>query len=411
MDVLRAVFPHIPEDQLQSVLEMCDNSAQRASSWLIDNDWRDLLREIVSETGPAAPQPTTAAGTGLEDDDSEDSAYEYVHEEDEDEEVEEEDVGADYRVNVDELVQIETDSDNEMLLLRPRKKTRTRIGPSIDESSNGARRYWVRFDDAVMLKTHIELLNIILKKCAHHSVSLLNANADLISRDEAIDRFMEYSGPCKCRFGANKEKENSSSSSSGPYSATDAVHSINHTKKSSCKEGYWAHFFDIDDVDEVWRSACSAHLFGQRKIGTVFEIRSCTPEPDMPPDKFDMISSYSKSRRSCSVCLVVPCENEVSAIQAVGVEIVKMLLLKECIYYRHTDPKDAIQAAINAPPNVHSLDRKAKTIMFSQVSINCLVSTNQINNKLNDTVGVRSDFAHRITTTRTTTFSYIAWKV
>ncbi|TMW67941.1 hypothetical protein Poli38472_007613 [Pythium oligandrum] len=49
MDTLQSVFPSVPRAALQRVLEICDQSVEAASSWLIENDWHELVDDEEDE--------------------------------------------------------------------------------------------------------------------------------------------------------------------------------------------------------------------------------------------------------------------------------------------------------------------------------------------------------------------------
>ena len=235
--------------------------------------------------------------------------------------------------------------------LTSRKKGRKRVrGVDVhaeeDQAAAGGeggraapKQFWVRFDAQVMLKSHLELLNISLSGTEHVSVALLNANSRFVSREEAFERLTRDSSlMCVARDGRATahvplpvfSDSSASAGSSGAAAAAEREGGRSKRRKSSSlresvaalqqpvSDGYFAHVFDIDDIDEVWRSMVSAHVIGQGRLGDVFELRACAGSSSGVVQPFDMLGSLSRHRRHPCVALVVPCERRDEALLVVG---------------------------------------------------------------------------------------------
>jgi len=309
------------------------------------------------------------------------------------------------------------------------------------EHMPGVRQFWVRFDDEVMLKTHLELLNISLKNTAHKSVALLSCNAQFVSPKEALDRLTRFSairadaefrariakklrtlsaqrgvwqangpmhgqhanltntsenadmngrdpGNSDCGSGTAQRKRDAPSmgvatahgepkrvrlhgkpsprrklsrktnyagdQNAGPEeqrrfsppSAAAAARETFHAPEppASLGVGYWAHVFDVDDIDEVWRAMCNAHIFGQQQLGEVFEICSCysigkngataTTNGETTSEGFDVLANQARHRREPSVALMVPCACDHEVMATAGRAISRSLNLRVPLYYR-----------------------------------------------------------------------------
>ena len=324
----------------------------------------------------------------------------------------------------------------EFVSLRPKRKSRRTVEPTPAEEvarqvAAGQKRYWVRFDNRVMLKTHLELINISLKSCAHSSVALLNVNSHFIGEAEAMERLTRCSSvladpsfsPClSCEGAAGagaggagglcdarvedvglvdarvdevRRKRPREAAGLGSPSGKAALFSAASAASAASRDvmrdvpappagedsfGYWAHVFDVDDIDEVWRAACSAHVFGQRQLGDVFEIASCraaaagtsssTSSSSFssalaaqqaatgPAEPFDLLGVTPRVRRQCSVSIIVPGGRDEAAMSVAGAALVKALQLREPVYYRHrTAAEDKDVAGDCICPSAHSAPR------------------------------------------------------
>uniref|UniRef100_H3GRZ5 CUE domain-containing protein n=1 Tax=Phytophthora ramorum TaxID=164328 RepID=H3GRZ5_PHYRM len=225
METLRGVFPTVPTEALLRVLEICDQSVAVASAWLLENDWQDLMLEDEEAAAPAAnihaanitpsaanitpsaanvtiardadtlvqqnrvastevrvadrsnqdqrvtntlPPHLTRGSTGLfgfeaefDSEDEDEAAGIEEGDEEEDEEEDEDDV---YYDSGDEL--------GFRVGGVPPMTKRAKVFKS--EGKTGDNEFWVAFDDQVMTKSMIDLLNTTLTKLAHSKVVLLS---------------------------------------------------------------------------------------------------------------------------------------------------------------------------------------------------------------------------------------------
>jgi len=109
---------------------------------------------------------------------------------------------------------------------RAAKRLKT-VEPTPDESLAGKRANYVRFDDRMLRKTYLELLNLTLSKLVHTSVTM-------------------WSGDIKEQAAALNMLEGG-------------------------KAGWWVQHFPTTEIDHVWRLLVSAHLTS-KVFGTVVHV-------------------------------------------------------------------------------------------------------------------------------------------
>ncbi|KAG6956697.1 hypothetical protein JG688_00011303 [Phytophthora aleatoria] len=224
METLRGVFPAVPTEALLRVvrmlpdewenpaafaltltlsimeqLEICDQSVAVASTWLLENEWQDLLEasqeedegEDVTIATNVTPNKTSAApvmtqpvgeegeparqgGIMVVSTEAPGGREEDFESEDEDEEDgDEEDM---YYDSEDEGV-----SMVEKILPLAKRIKITTLREERDEIKTDD--FWVAFDGKVVIKSMIELLNTTLSKLAHGKVVLLSIPAKELDRN------------------------------------------------------------------------------------------------------------------------------------------------------------------------------------------------------------------------------------
>ncbi|KAE9106758.1 hypothetical protein PF010_g12509 [Phytophthora fragariae] len=394
METLRGVFPSVPTDALLRVLEVCDQSVAVASTWLLENDWQELLLDgeeeeaaeeeyQVSEVVPpvdnipatsqsvaaaaranadqaVAPPPPPAqfwvrraAGVfGFEeqlDDEEEDEAGEEEDDEDEEEDETYYDSGDDAAARV------------------PPLKTRVKVSKGVQRKA-GADDFWVAFDDHVVMKSMIELLNTTLSKLAHCKVVLLNQPAKEIDEAEAIvklrsivasgekgertDDGSSQSPRSACRGRGVALSRLLNRSSPRAVSATEVP--LGQKRKRSDgtdsppRQGFFAHFFPVRELDTIWRTVMHAHLFKGR-FGEKIEFHTACGGPFSEKDFDELlhIQSSAASSRAASLgfsplgvlkcCLVLPCLADEEEILRVGKNVHSVLKVQGNLYYRMVD--------------------------------------------------------------------------
>ncbi|KAG7390896.1 hypothetical protein PHYPSEUDO_006380 [Phytophthora pseudosyringae] len=243
--------------------------------------------------------------------------------------------------------------------------------------------FWVAFDDQVVIKSMIggtELLNTTLGKLAHSKVVLLNQPAkdldetaasvklrSILSSEEAIggavDAHLQSPRDTSNRTTLSSllnggsspaEKGNGklSSSSESPTTTTSEVPVGQKRKrkeeagdKTSPRQGFFAHFFPVRELDMVWRTVMHAHLFKGR-FGEKIEFHTASGGPFSKRDFDELmhIHSSTASTRAASLgfsplstlkcCLILPCPAEGEEIFRVGKNIHSMLKVQGSLYYQ-----------------------------------------------------------------------------
>ncbi|KAG6952840.1 hypothetical protein JG687_00012751 [Phytophthora cactorum] len=221
METLRGVFPAVPTEALLRVqLEICDQSVAVASTWLLENEWQDLLEASqeeddgedvtiatnvtpnVTSAAPVMTQPvgeegeparqggimvvSTEAPRGREED--------FESEDEDEEDGDEEDM---YYDSEDEGV-----SMVERILPLAKRIKITTLREEGDEIKTDD--FWVAFDGKVVIKSMIELLNTTLSKLAHGKVVLLSIPAKELDRSYDTD-YRAYTADTNVVNNANSD--------------------------------------------------------------------------------------------------------------------------------------------------------------------------------------------------------------
>mmetsp|Transcript_107 Transcript_107/g.165 ORF Transcript_107/g.165 Transcript_107/m.165 type:complete len:430 (-) Transcript_107:225-1514(-) len=351
MEALADNFPEIPESILARVLLLCGNCPDTAYAWLEEYTQEDEV-EAVDESENERDEYSSVVVIENDDDNMSDNIsvnddiYELEDSNNRETETasiaEEESLrrAAARAMSIQQIYErgLFVDmSNNDM-------KKRKYVTPSTSSPKNGEKRYWVRFDDQIMAKSHLELLNIGLEKTAHTSVSLLSSDARFVCENEAMRKLSEYTKNAKTVNSSlhdNNKTENGNIKNKRTSIMRDAMEKITNEKQNIEQIGYWAHFFDIQDVDEVWRGMLSAFAV-EKKFGeaTTFEIRSCSGGASNNR-AFDIQSETQRGRGLPSICVIVPCKGTEDEIFAVGSNLMSTLLLTNPIYYRRHDLNDS----------------------------------------------------------------------
>lgn len=229
------------------------------------------------------------------------------------------------------------EQDGDFLFFRPRKRVRHRVCPTPESKSPlDAPLFWVRFDDRVMLKSFLELLNISLKSSAHKSVGVLNTRSHLVDKAEATRRLLRWS---RNAITQNPPQPYFGDSTSSPRQALEDA-------QNPALMGYWSHFFDNEDLDEVWRAMVSAHLANRAPFGDYFEIRTCRGTgQNETQEAFDTLHAISRVRRG-AICVVLPCPQHEPTIAVMGAALCKALILRQPVYYRHRTSEEQIMVHV-----------------------------------------------------------------
>ncbi|KAG6622231.1 uncharacterized protein IUM83_09762 [Phytophthora cinnamomi] len=412
METLRGVFPAVPTEALLRVLEVCDQSVALASTWLLENEWQELMLE--QEQGQ---------GQGQEEEDEEDEEQEQQQEDEQEEnnqvteveaattaaaaratipdrnaaqpppflvrrpvgalgfdeqfDEEEEDDGAEAEDDDDEDEdedEMYYDSGDEAAgragevppLVKRVKISKGKDGKAGDDD------FWVAFDGQVVMKSMIELLNTTLSKLAHSKVVLLNRPAKEVEEAEAIVRLRSKGVSLSHLLNRNhayaeahQESGNLSCSSDSPTTTAPEVPVGQKRKRTgdtynSPHQGFFAHFFPVRDLDMVWRTVMHAHLFKGR-FGEAIEFHTACGGPKKDFDELLHIQNSAASSRSASLgfsplgtlkcCLVLPCLADEEEILRIGKNIHSVLKVQGNLYFRLVDGSD--EANVECPRDDH----------------------------------------------------------
>ncbi|DAZ94637.1 TPA: hypothetical protein N0F65_010724 [Lagenidium giganteum] len=412
METLRSVFPMIPEPALARVLEICDENVEAASDWILENNWSDLVDEeataatiqvqanngeggdedttneerqvpagnavatttvvavasTVNEVAAAAAAPVVAADRAHSASDHRslvshanfgfDVEHDGESEEGEDEEDEEEEDEEDDEEDEDDGDGHYYDSGDEGAFIHraiPPLAKRIKVTASADSPSQAKQEhFWVAFDDQVVQKSLIELLNTNLSKLAHEKVALLSKSTKLVSEEEATSKLRSV---LDCQHAVMTD---SSSRNDSAGSTTDSPAPVPGQKRKRSEDagtpcrrthgGYFAHFFSISDLDMVWRSVLHAHLFN-RRFGELIEFHTATSGVFNKRDFDELMHihsnlssgraaahvSSSTAMHSLKCCLILPCDHREDEIFRVGKHLHSLLKLPGSLYYRTID--------------------------------------------------------------------------
>ncbi|KAF0682399.1 Aste57867_25487 [Aphanomyces stellatus] len=361
MDVLAQIFPDIPQHILERVIGICEGNVEAASDWLCENDWHELENAAgdegalidgeevvvqggdtgngaVARTAPTEPPtalalppfnslPTTGDDHGPSDEEDE--------EDDDEDEEDDEDEDNMYFDSGDEDGGGGGGGGPAYMERRiPPLTTRTKISPSENAQGSKEQRFWVAFDDQIMQKSMIELLNISLSKLAHHRVALLNtAVADKAAAEAKLHLQAAAAPP-------------PTDTASMPVVVAPPVSMrakrSHETMEQADAPGYFAHFFPASDLDMVWRSVLHGHLLN-RRFGELLEFRSAASATTKKRDFDELVHIHTHMGRlptrqhfglstEIKCCLLLP--SATSDIFRVGKNIHSLLTIAGSLYYR-----------------------------------------------------------------------------
>ena len=154
VELLTAIFPHIPENALRQALDVT-GSAELASSWLLENDWREL--QAGAQQAAAAAAGGHGAGADDDDDDDDDG-----------------DGDGD-------------DGDGAARAEEPPAKRQRKVVTQASGSAaaEGATSFWCAFDETCVHKGHLQLMNLRPKSLGHSRIALWTETAASSDRGAA----------------------------------------------------------------------------------------------------------------------------------------------------------------------------------------------------------------------------------
>ncbi|KAJ0409466.1 hypothetical protein P43SY_002356 [Pythium insidiosum] len=359
MDMLRSVFPAVPEAALARVLEICDGNEEIASEWLLENNWQDLLPE---DEGDAE----TRRSDGLGDVERERVGL-AADEQAEDEEEEEEEEREDLSRASGELAQLARPPPQHRLaatmplptsMSSPHRRAEPTELPSATATEVESNAMVVSAESTMMARAG-RIVDGNHRQPRERSNVTMTPNDDILGQD---DRDFDSSGDHDLESddegedeGDEDEEDEDDEDEDDDDDDGDA-----HSYYDSSDEAYFsrtmpeltkrAHFFSISELDMVWRSVMHAHLFNGR-FGEIIEFHTAACGAFSPRDFDELMhihtTAASSSSRSSSLmmsplsglkcCLVLPCMATDEEIFRVGKHLHSLLKLPGSLFFRSID--------------------------------------------------------------------------
>eukprot|EP00943_MAST-04B_sp_MAST-4B-sp1_P004979 g4979.t1 len=198
------------------------------------------------------------------------------------------------------------------------------------ENENSSKLYWVLFDNQIMKKSHIDLLNVQLSKTSHSRVAILSQDATILSKDEASVIFARY-------FHGNwdNRKDTNYDLVQNERESMFLFHKNSEDRKKNKiinDHGFWAQYFSVNDLNTVWRTLVAQTFFwGDRFVATVSAIKVVAPTDGLITSNrltFDG-AMYDTERgvrnameRNCVI--IVPCKVDDAEIYRHGVSLLSI---------------------------------------------------------------------------------------
>lgn len=297
--MLASMFPEIPEEPIRRAVEIM-GSADAASGWLLENDWRELM-PAQQLAGAAAVMPAAVQ-----------------HQDDDDDDEDDDDEG------FPGLTPLPRHADDEPAS----KKRKVVTQDSGSAAIEGADSYWCAFDDTTVHKGHLQLMNVRPK-------SLNHARIVLSTRSRKTD---------------------------GLAAATRALGDVWAHCLPDKEPGYWLVPVMLHDVDDVWWQILEPHLL-KKCFGDVLVFQTLTsgkaPAPGIPATKesrpaprFDELEERANDHRALRVsyrrsglaprpdpkspvaCVVVLASGTPAELKRVGEYLAALFPAKAPLYFR-----------------------------------------------------------------------------
>ena len=170
LELLTAIFPHIPAESLRRSVEIT-GSVELASSWLLENDWRELQAGAQAAAAGGGGAGAGGGGGGEDDDDEDDDEDE--DDDDDDDDGGEEDAGG------------PRGRDGGAPPAKRQRKTVTQGSGSA--AVEGATSFWCAFDDTIVHKGHLQLMNLRPKSLGHSRIALSTETMSTCDADAAAE--------------------------------------------------------------------------------------------------------------------------------------------------------------------------------------------------------------------------------
>ena len=265
------------------------------------------------------------------------------------------------------------DEEEELLMLHKQKhrkyvQCQQMKSAHISRAPSSQKSLWCMFDDCVMKKTHIELLNIRLSTTGHSLASVLFEDAALFDKDSARKRFNVILGPTetekkKAATEGGKEDvriclasilqgdltspaadtvdETLWPSRKSSVKSRHRVAQLNKSKfepaknifgQSKSLHGFWARYFSVEDIDEMWRAIVTQAYFWGDRGASLMSVHLAAKDAS-EDSGFDTLTNevgglYRKqNERKCVI--TVPAALDKSDIRRVGITLLRVLSTKQ----------------------------------------------------------------------------------
>ena len=213
--------------------------------------------------------------------------------------------------------------------------------------------FWTLFDNKIMLKSHVELLNIQLSTTSHKRAAIISQDARMINEAEAQLIFSRYfHGNWDDKKDSNYTKvqnernafflpDRMSNSIKNDEIINDNEKSVNGGQnwwgakkwKKKDEHGFWAQYFGVRDLNAIWRSLVAQTFFwGDRLFSTVSAIMIAPQNTSIfssNSSTFDGIMQSTErgirhaAEKNCMV--IIPCKAGPSEVYRHGVSILSLL--------------------------------------------------------------------------------------
>jgi len=182
MDDLRMVFPTTSADLLRAALEVAEGDANAATIFLLSSGAADLEHSMRAAQSAAEGE---SAGGGEGDDEALGEIFAEGNDDEADDQDGEEEDGEEFGDDADD--DGEADAFGAADAFRETKRLRT-VEPTPPEELADRKTNLVQFDETLLRKTYLELLNLNLSKLVHTTVTLWSdAVADQRAATAALD--------------------------------------------------------------------------------------------------------------------------------------------------------------------------------------------------------------------------------
>ena len=249
---------------------------------------------------------------------------------------------------------LESYNNRSMFATPSQRRAKVYIQPTNHDQETASSKnklFWTLFDNKVMLKSHIELLNIQLSATSHKRVAIISQDASMINEVEAQLIFSRYfHGNWDDKKDSNYIKvQNERNALFLPDCISKGIKNDDVIAKKSIGEakqwwgtkkwtkknehGFWAQYFGVKNLNAMWRSLVAQTFFwGDRLFSTVSAITIAPQNTSIfssNSSTFDAIMQSTErgirhaAEKNCVV--IMPCKAGLSEVYRHGVSILSLL--------------------------------------------------------------------------------------